>query len=263
MRLLDPRSGEVTEIGARRRLLRLAVAGPPGHATLSDLRAFVTGDLIRRNAERQRMAVELAWEGAGDGTRADCAALGLRPPEAASLDGSADLEVRPPGPVPPAPGQPGTGQPAAGQPGTGQPAAGRTVLCGAVLLDGREVTREHPARLADLDTEPLALRLAFLRSRYAEPLALTRDGLAGAAAELGSWRHQVATWATCPSRPPSAGHAARVTTSFDNDLDAPAALAALAALAADPDIPAGAKFETIAHLDQLLGLDLASQVGKV
>lgn len=245
MSLLDPRSGEVTEIAPARRLLRLAVTGPSGHATLSDLRAFVTGDLIRRNAERQRLAVELAWDGAGDGTRADCAALGLRPPETASLADGADLEVQPAG-------------------GGDQQRPARPVRCGAVLLDGLEVTGEDPVRLADLDgLDPMALRLAFLGTRYAEPLALTREGLDGAAAELGSWRHQVATWATHPSRPPSAGHAAQVTTSFDNDLDVPAALAALTALAADPGIPAGAKFETLAHLDQLLGLELASEVGKV
>jgi hypothetical protein len=243
MRLLDPRSGEVTEVRPARRLLRLAVAGPPGRGTLSDLRAFVTGDLIRRNAERQRLSVDLAWDGADDATRADCAALGLRPPETASSGGAADLEVR-----------------AAG----GGDGPARPVRCGAVLLDGREVSPEAPAGLADLNgVDPLALRLAFLGGRYAEPLALTRASLAEAAAELGSWRHQVATWATHPSRPPSAGHVARVTTAFDDDLDAASALAALTALAADPDIPAGAKFETLAHLDQLLGLELASEVGKV
>ena len=43
---------------------------------------------------------------------------------------------------------------------------------------------------------------------------------------------------------------------------ADAALVTLRALAASPHVPPGAKFETFAHLDQLLGLDLASQVGR-
>ena len=72
----------------------------------------------------------------------------------------------------------------------------------------------------------------------------------------------MADWATHPSRPLSAPHAAEVTAAFDNDLFTPGALVTLRALAASPQVPPGAKFETFAHLDQLLGLDLASQVGR-
>ena len=49
---------------------------------------------------------------------------------------------------------------------------------------------------------------------------------------------------------------------LDDDLDTPAALRILAALAADQGIPDGSKFETFAHLDRFLGLDLAREVGR-
>jgi cysteinyl-tRNA synthetase len=49
---------------------------------------------------------------------------------------------------------------------------------------------------------------------------------------------------------------------FDDDLDTPAALRVLRALEKDSEIPPGAKFETFAHLDHLLGLDLARDIGR-
>ena len=53
-----------------------------------------------------------------------------------------------------------------------------------------------------------------------------------------------------------------VAAAFDDDLDTPAALRALRALEKDPEIPPGSKFESFAHADQLLGLDLARDVGR-
>jgi cysteinyl-tRNA synthetase len=49
---------------------------------------------------------------------------------------------------------------------------------------------------------------------------------------------------------------------FDDDLDSPTALRVLRALAADPEIPPGSKFETFAHADQWLGLDVTSEIGR-
>jgi cysteinyl-tRNA synthetase len=119
--------------------------------------------------------------------------------------------------------------------------------------------------LADLGQrgiDPLALRLAFLERRYRERLELTWPGLAEADRTLGRWREQVADWATHPSRPMSAPHVAQIASAFDDDLNAPAALAVLRDLARAADVPAGAKFETFAHVDQLLGLDLVREVGR-
>jgi cysteinyl-tRNA synthetase len=52
------------------------------------------------------------------------------------------------------------------------------------------------------------------------------------------------------------------TAAFDDDLDTPAAIRVLRAMEKDSDIPPGAKFETFAHADRLLGLDLARDIGR-
>jgi len=57
-------------------------------------------------------------------------------------------------------------------------------------------------------------------------------------------------------------HVAAIVAAFEDDLDTPAALAALRALERDESVPPGARFEAFAYLDQLLGLDLARDVGK-
>jgi hypothetical protein len=61
----------------------------------------------------------------------------------------------------------------------------------------------------------------------------------------------------------SAERAAEIVGGFDADLDTPATLRMLDTLGDDDAMPAGEKFETLAYLDQLLGLDVASQVGRV
>jgi hypothetical protein len=59
-----------------------------------------------------------------------------------------------------------------------------------------------------------------------------------------------------------ARYADAITAAFEDDLMAPAALAELQALDADPDVAPGAKFETFAAADRLLGLDLARDIGR-
>ncbi len=76
------------------------------------------------------------------------------------------------------------------------------------------------------------------------------------------WREQVAGWARSPSRPMGTEHTSDVLAALDDDLDGPAAVRALRALAADADLPPGAKFEAFAALDHLFGLDLAREVGR-
>jgi cysteinyl-tRNA synthetase len=58
------------------------------------------------------------------------------------------------------------------------------------------------------------------------------------------------------------GYADAVRSAFDDDLDTPAALRALRGLERDEAVQPGARFEAFAHLDQLLGLDLARDIGK-
>lgn len=117
-------------------------------------------------------------------------------------------------------------------------------------------------RVPDLaGVDPLALRLAFLGHPYREELTLTQDDLAAADAVLRDWRDSVKRWALSPSKPMCAEYVGGFLGALDDDLATPAALRTLAALAADPGIPDGAKFETFAYLDRFLGLDLAREVG--
>lgn len=116
--------------------------------------------------------------------------------------------------------------------------------------------------LAGRGLDPLALRLAFLSHRYRQQMDLTWDTLGTADGELRRWRELVAEWAGSPSRPMCADVTSQVQAAFDDDLDTPAALSALRGLEADPGIPPGSKFESFAHADQLLGLDLARDIGR-
>jgi cysteinyl-tRNA synthetase len=116
--------------------------------------------------------------------------------------------------------------------------------------------------LADRGLDPLALRLAFLGHRHREQMNLTWESLGAADRALRRWRELVAGWASSPSKPMCAEVTSQVAAAFDDDLDTPAALRALRRLEDDPEIPPGSKFESFAHADQLLGLDLARDIGR-
>jgi cysteinyl-tRNA synthetase len=55
---------------------------------------------------------------------------------------------------------------------------------------------------------------------------------------------------------------AQLAAALDDDLDTRAALRSLRRLEKDAEIPAGSKFETFLHADQVLGLDLAADIGR-
>jgi cysteinyl-tRNA synthetase len=116
--------------------------------------------------------------------------------------------------------------------------------------------------LAERGLDPLALRLAFLEHRYRQQVNLTWDTLGAADRTLRRWRGLAAEWACSPSGPMRAEVTAQVSAAFDDDLDTPAALRALRGLEKDSGIPPGSKFESFANADQLLGLDLAREVGR-
>ncbi|MFD0683290.1 hypothetical protein [Actinomadura fibrosa] len=111
--------------------------------------------------------------------------------------------------------------------------------------------------------DPLSVRLAMLDAPYREPLHLTSGTLSAAAERLDGWRTQVARWATGPGRPMDRRYAAKAEAALADDLGSPAALAVLDELAADPDVPPGAKLETVVHLDLILGLNLVAAIGTV
>ncbi len=110
--------------------------------------------------------------------------------------------------------------------------------------------------------DPLAVRLAFLRMRYRQQTDLDWDALRAADRQLTRWRREVARWAESPSEALHAGYDRRVAAAFADDLDTPAAVVALQELFADDAVSDGSRFETVAALDQLFGLDLARDVGR-
>jgi hypothetical protein len=109
--------------------------------------------------------------------------------------------------------------------------------------------------------DPLALRLAVLSCSYYEPAELTEAALAEAGEALRWWRHRVAEWACEPSRPIPAGSAREIAAAFSEDLNTAAALAILHGIESDHSVPAGAKFETFAFADRVLGLELVREIG--
>ncbi|WP_141578080.1 hypothetical protein [Actinomadura sp. WMMA1423] len=110
--------------------------------------------------------------------------------------------------------------------------------------------------------DPLTARLAMLEVPYREPLELSEERLAASAARLDAWRGKVAEWATSPGRPMIREYADEALAALADDLDGPTALAVLDRLAADRDVPPGAKLETFIHLDLVLALGLVSAIGQ-
>ncbi|MCH0558992.1 hypothetical protein I3F55_20100 [Streptomyces sp. MUM 16J] len=118
-----------------------------------------------------------------------------------------------------------------------------------------------PLPLADLLTDPAALRLALLRVPRSEPVRLDGAVLADAAGRLAHWRRAVAGWARRPSRPVPDAVRTRLRAAWEDDLDLPAVLDVLRDVENAPDLPDGARFETYAYADRLLALDLARDLG--
>jgi cysteinyl-tRNA synthetase len=136
-----------------------------------------------------------------------------------------------------------------------------------LLFEGRKMAKSTGnvvlvGDVVDRGFDPLALRLAFLSSRYRQQANLTWDAIAGAQKTLDRWRASVAAWAEEPSKPICAQVQEDVLGAFSDDLDTPRALQVLRAFEKDASMPAGCKFETFAWADRLLGLDLARDVGK-
>jgi hypothetical protein len=195
-------------------------------ATPDQLRPCLLADLISRVAERHHLRASVSAP-----APADWMALNVHP---------ADVTARQPEPLDVAVAP-------AGDP-TGSPAY-RVAPGMAAHAD-----------LAGLD--PLALRLALMQRPYRDEATLTRDDLESAGEQLRHWRALVKHWADSPSKPMCAQYTGDFLGALDDDLDTPAALRTLSALAADQVIPDGSKFESFAHLDRFLGLDLAREVGR-
>ncbi|MFD7529258.1 hypothetical protein ACFV8E_16935 [Streptomyces sp. NPDC059849] len=281
LRIADTRTGHLVEIpAAPRRLLRSCVHLPALGAGTDDgtgigplhLRVPLIGDVLARTAELnglQVVTVLTTPELTPDRARAldrVMAVLGIHPPTVigphrpeAALGGPADVHVT------------------AGDTDPGDLAGGARIEVGRVdttapeqdaagPADGTPAAADTSAPVdaadpADGAPDPLAVRLLLLGSRYGTPVTVTGAALAGAGRTLRDWRRSVADWAREPSRPVPADLLRRSHTALAEDLDVAAVLALLAEVAGRSDVPAGAKFETFAHLDRVLGLDLARDVG--
>lgn len=241
--LYDADAGVVTPVvPAQPGRLRTYTAGTAeGEPAAAGVRSCLLADLIRRVGEKHHLVVS-AWHG-GDGLGAEWEALNIHPLAAA--------------PSPPEPLDIGIGPQPAG-------ARARWLRGAPVTADEVEATGDGSlsAAVSGRGLDPLAGRLTLLQEHYRKPVTLGWEQLTAADRVLGEWRRQVAGWANSPSKPIAAQYAIAILAAFDEDLDTLAALASLTALAADAEIPAGSKFETFAYVDQLLGLDLARDIGR-
>ncbi len=136
-----------------------------------------------------------------------------------------------------------------------------------LLFEGRKMAKStgNVVLVSDVEQrghDPLALRLAFLSSRYRQQANLSWDGIAAADRTIARWRTSVARWAESPSQAISQAYADELLAAFEDDLDTPRALQVVRRLEKDDAVPDGAKFETFAWADTLLGLDLARLVGQ-
>jgi hypothetical protein len=269
LRLYDAATREVETVrpGHRRELRVLAVApalGRPDDPDLAALRAGLLPDQLRRTAERNRLVPTVCEVTAPGQAGTGPLAAGVR----------AALNIHPPARIAPA-GEPvartvefaGPGTPAfdVGTGDTGWLAGMDAVRYHAAPTGAVSTGDGGPQRWSELtaaDIDPLAVRLVFTRHRYRDDADLSWDVLGEADRALASWRRSVAEWANSPSAAMPAAYTEAISAAFDNDLDTPAALAELHRLASDPDVPPGAKFETFAAADRLLGLDLARDIGR-
>jgi hypothetical protein len=245
LRIIDARTGEpVTAAPARRGLTRVE-AHASGYDA-SGLRVLLVADLIVRALELGGTPVWSLLTGAREQAelRAGAAALGIRPFEDSRDLGAALGEAQ----VVHVAGE-GRG-PGAG-PGND----------GTVWVAVAPVEAAVPAAPA-ADDDPAVRRLALLARPRSRPVRLDTRALDEARGTLARWRHAVAGWADRPSRPIPEDVRGRLRGAWEDDLDVPAALRVLEWAGTRPDLPDGARFETYAHADRLLGLDLTRDVGR-
>ncbi len=253
-------SGNDVRPGHRGELRVLVAARRPGPG---QVRAYLAADIIRRLSERSGLAatvVDLLPDSAGE-LRAVCGELNIHPPRhtltppvtAEQLAGQFADRIREPvfdvgvlaGPA---------------EPAAGGLARQWIEVAGWAAGDGDAAGSGLRERLG-LGEEPLSVRLNLMRHGYGQ--AIGRGGDPGGAAKtIARWRELVAGWARSPSGPMSRRYGEAISAAVADDLDTAAALGELAALAADPDVADGVKFETFAAADLLFGLDLARDIGR-
>ncbi|MGY6019297.1 hypothetical protein [Streptomyces spinosirectus] len=237
LRIIDARTGDSVDPAPARRGLTRVEAHVPGSGTGS-LRVLLFADVLVRALELGGTPVWGVLNAGGEHAelRSGAAALGIRPFEdrrdvGAGLGEAQVLHVVGEGDAPPEGVRIAVAPVRAGEPGA--PEAG----------------------------DPAVLRLALLSRRRGEPVTLDAATLAGARETLVRWRRAVAAWAQQPSRPIPDEARTRLRGAWEDDLDVPAVLQVLAWVETESELPDGARFETYAYADRLLGLDLTRDLG--
>lgn len=236
LRITDARTGELVDAAPARRGLTRVEAHPRG-LDPTGLRVLLAADLLVRALELGGTPVWalLAAERQPAELRAAADALGIRPFEddegAAGLGEAQVLHV--------------VEEPGAGPDG--------------VRVAVAPVTWSAPGVPDEADQA--ALRLALLTHPRSAPVVIDADALARAGDTLARWRSAVADWARGPSRPVPDAVRAELRAAWEEDLDTAGVLGALRAVENDPELADGARFETYAYADRLLGLDLARDLG--
>ena len=258
LRFRDDRTGSLVELALNPSVpLRVCVDGAScgAESGLRGVRMLLMADVLFRIAELSGLQVVTVLATAGAPPAAleqTVAALDLHPLAVAGSAGEADAVL----------GGRAHVRVAASAARRGD--GGDEVVIGVgpaddLTPDGRAAS---PGAYRGTAGDPLALRLALLRCPYRQTARLTEAALAEAEDTVSRWRHAVAKWATEPSRPIPAETAHGISVAFDNDLDTVAALDVLVNLESDGEAPAGAKFETFAFADRVLGLELVREIGR-
>ncbi|MFE7174714.1 hypothetical protein [Streptomyces sp. NPDC057616] len=237
LRIIDARTGDSTDAAPARRGLTRVEAHVPGAGTRS-LRVLLVTDLLVRALELGGTPVWGVLDAGRDHgeLRSAAAALGIRP-----FEDRRDVG-----------------------PGLGEAQVLHVVGEGGAPPEGVHIA-VAPVHAAEPGTpeagDPAVLRLALLARRRGEPVTLDAAALAQAGARLVRWRRAVAAWARQPSRPIPDEARTRLRTAWEDDLDVPAVLQVLTWVETESALPDGARFETYAYADRLLGLDLTRDLG--
>ncbi|MEU5702914.1 hypothetical protein [Streptomyces aurantiacus] len=259
LRITDARTGDsVTAAPARRGLTRVEAHVP--RPDTAGLRVLLIADVLVRALEiggTPVWTVLTGTEGRAE-LRARAATLGIRPFEderdsSPGLGESQVLHVRGPADeMMTARDEPATaGETAAGA----APVGPRIEVAPAAVESGVAEVAQDVERAS-------ALRLALLARPRGEALRLGAADLAEAEDQLRRWRGAVATWATRPSGPIPDPVREQLRAAWEDDLDVPAVLAVLRKVETSGTVPDGARFETYAYADRLLGLELTRDIGR-
>jgi L-cysteine:1D-myo-inositol 2-amino-2-deoxy-alpha-D-glucopyranoside ligase len=139
---------------------------------------------------------------------------------------------------------------------TGEPFARAYVHAGMVALDGEKMSKskgnlELVSRLREDGRDPMAIRLALLAHHYRSDWEWTDDQIDAAEQRLAAWRDAIAR----PTTPSADELIKQMRAALADDLDAPAALAAIDSWASREGQEEGGR-EVATAIDALLGIVL-------